>query len=72
MVVPSQAIQNGPNGPYVYVVKADQTAELRPVVVERTEGSAAVLAKGVEAGETIVTSGQLRVTPGGKVAPKEG
>jgi multidrug efflux system membrane fusion protein len=72
LVVPSQAIQNGPNGPYVYVVKADQTAELRPVVVERTEGSAAVLAKGVEAGETIVTSGQLRVTPGGKVAPKEG
>jgi hypothetical protein len=41
-------------------------------VVERTEGSAAVLAKGVEAGETIVTSGQLRVTPGGKVAPTQG
>jgi multidrug efflux system membrane fusion protein len=72
LVVPSQAVQNGPNGPYVFVVKADQTAELRPVVVERTEGTAAVLAKGVEAGETVVTSGQLRVTPGGKVAAKEG
>jgi multidrug efflux system membrane fusion protein len=72
LVVPSQAIQNGPNGQYVYVVKADQTAELRPVAVERTEGDSTVLAKGVEAGETIVISGQLRVTPGGKVAAKEG
>jgi multidrug efflux system membrane fusion protein len=72
LVVPSQAIQNGPNGQYVFVVKADDTAELRPVVVERTEGAAAVLAKGVQAGETIVTSGQLRVTPGGKVVAKEG
>jgi membrane fusion protein, multidrug efflux system len=72
LVVPSQAIQNGPNGPYVFIVKADQTAELRPVTVERTEGTNAVLAKGVEAGETIVTTGQLRVTPGGKVAAKEG
>jgi membrane fusion protein, multidrug efflux system len=72
LVVPSQAIQNGPNGPYVYVVKADQTAELRPVAVERTEGGSAVLAKGVEAGELVVISGQLRVTPGGKVAAKEG
>jgi hypothetical protein len=40
--------------------------------VERTEGGHAVLGKGVEAGETVVTSGQLRVTPGGKVAAKEG
>jgi multidrug efflux system membrane fusion protein len=72
LVVPAQAIQNGPKGQYVYVVKADQTAELRPVVVERTEGASAVVAKGVEAGEMVVTSGQLRVTPGGKVAAKEG
>ena len=72
LVVPAQAIQNGPKGQYVYVVKPDQTAELRPVVVERTEGASAVLAKGVEAGETVITSGQLRVTPGGKVAAKEG
>jgi multidrug efflux system membrane fusion protein len=72
LVVPSQAIQNGPNGQYVYVVKADQTAELRPVVVERTEGDAAVLARGVQAGETVVTTGQLRVTPGGKVTAKQG
>lgn len=72
LVVPAQAIQNGPNGQYVFVVKEDQTADLRPVVVERTEGESAVIAKGLTAGETVVTAGQLRVTPGGKVAPKAG
>ena len=61
VVVPSQALQNGPNGQYVYVVKPDGTAELRVVVVERTEGERAVVAKGLEAGETVVTTGQLRV-----------
>jgi multidrug efflux system membrane fusion protein len=72
LVVPAQAIQNGPNGPYVFVVKDDQSADLRPVVVERTEGESAVIAKGLTAGETVVTTGQLRVTPGGKVSPKAG
>ena len=72
LVIPSQAIQNGPNGPYVFVVKDDQSADLRPVVVERTEGESAVIAKGLTAGETVVTTGQLRVTPGGKVSTKAG
>lgn len=72
VVVPSQAIQNGPKGQYVYVVKPDGTAELRAVVVERTEGEQTVVAKGLEAGETVVTTGQLRVVPGGKVAPRAG
>jgi multidrug efflux system membrane fusion protein len=72
IVIPSQAVQNGPKGQYVYVVKPDSTAELRDVVVERTEGEQAVVAKGLEAGETVVTTGQLRVVPGGKVAPRAG
>jgi multidrug efflux system membrane fusion protein len=72
VVIPSQAVQNGPKGQYVYVVKPDSTAELRDVVVERTEGEQAVVAKGLEAGETVVTTGQLRVVPGGKVAPRAG
>ena len=72
VVVPSQAIQNGPKGQYVYVVKPDGTAELRAIVVERTEGEQTVVAKGLEAGETVVTTGQLRVVPGGKVAPRAG
>jgi multidrug efflux system membrane fusion protein len=72
IVIPSQAVQNGPKGQYVYVVKPDSTAELRDVVVERTEGEQTVVAKGLEAGETVVTTGQLRVVPGGKVAPRAG
>jgi multidrug efflux system membrane fusion protein len=72
IVVPSVAIQNGPKGQYVYVVKPDGTAELREVVVERTEGERAVVAKGLAGGETVVTTGQLRVVPGGKVAPRAG
>lgn len=72
IVVPAVAIQNGPKGQYVYVVKPDGTAELREIVVERTEGERAVVAKGLAAGETVVTSGQLRVVPGGKVAPRAG
>ena len=72
LVIPAQAVQNGPNGPYVFVVKTDNSADLRPVVVERTEGENAVIAKGLTAGETVVTTGQLRVTPGGKVSPRTG
>jgi multidrug efflux system membrane fusion protein len=72
VVIPSQAVQNGPKGQYVYVVKPDDTAELREIVVERTEGEQAVVAKGLEPGETVVTTGQLRVVPGGKVAPRAG
>ena len=72
LVVPSQAIQNGPNGQYVFVVKADDTAEMRPVKVERTEGADAVIAEGVTPGERVITVGQLRVTPGTKVSVRQG
>ncbi len=72
IVVPALAIQNGPNGQYVYVVKPDGTAELRDIVVERTEGERAVVAKGLAAGETVVITGQLRVVPGGKVTTRAG
>jgi multidrug efflux system membrane fusion protein len=48
-------------------MKPDQTAELRPVVVRRTVEGRAVIDKGVEAGETVVTDGQLRLAPGVKV-----
>lgn len=72
IVIPAQAVQNGPKGQYVYVVKPDGTADLRDIVVDRTEGDRAVIGKGLEPGETVVVSGQLRVVPGGKVAPKAG
>ncbi len=64
LAIPSSALQTSQAGQYVYVVKADRTAELRPVVVERTVGAEAVITQGLAAGETVVTEGQLRVVPG--------
>jgi membrane fusion protein, multidrug efflux system len=65
--VPSEAVQNGPQGQYVYVVKADSTVELRPVGVGRAFGKELVIEKGVQPGETVVTDGHLRLGPGAHV-----
>jgi membrane fusion protein, multidrug efflux system len=70
IVVPSQAVQTGQQGQYVYVIKDDMSTELRVVTVERTYESWAVIGKGVEPGERIVTDGQLRIVPGAKVEIK--
>ena len=70
IVVPSQAIQNGQQGQFVYVVKADNTAEVRPVTVQRTANNKSVV-DGVEPGETVVTDGQLRLVAGTKLQIKE-
>jgi len=64
LTVPSSAVQTSQTGQHVFVVKADHTAELRPIVVERNFEADAVIAKGLTAGETIVTDGQLRVIAG--------
>jgi membrane fusion protein, multidrug efflux system len=71
-VIPGQAVQAGQAGDFVFVVKADQTAESRPVRVARTVGNEAVIANGVEPGETVVTDGQLRLIPGVRVQVKNG
>jgi multidrug efflux system membrane fusion protein len=65
--VPSQAVQTGQQGPYVFVVKDDQTVELRNVEVQRTTTEKSIIAGGLSAGETVVTDGQLRLRPGSKV-----
>lgn len=70
IVVPSQAIQNGPKGQYVYVVKQDSTVELRALVVERADTGESVIGKGLAEGETVVLSGQIRLKPGDKVQVK--
>jgi len=72
LVVPSVAVQAGPEGHYVFVVKGDQTVEMRPVVVERTAGVQTVLKEGVKPGETVVTDGQLRLVPGSRISIKDG
>ena len=72
IVVPTVAVQAGPEGQYVYVVKADNTVEMRPVEVARTAGQETVLRQGVKRGETVVTDGQLRLVPGSRITIKGG
>jgi multidrug efflux system membrane fusion protein len=72
LVVPSQAVQNGPEGNYVFVVKPDLTATMRPVTVARTTGSETIIDKGLEPGEQVVIDGQSRLTAGAKVQLRQG
>jgi multidrug efflux system membrane fusion protein len=71
IVVPSQAVQSGQAGQYVYVVKNDMTVESRKVTVSRLHGALAVVGSGLQAGERVVTDGQLRLAPGAKVEIKQ-
>jgi multidrug efflux system membrane fusion protein len=73
IVVPSRALQTGPDGQFVYVVRPDMTAELRKVEVARTDGDFSVLAGGrIAKGERVVVRGALRIAPGIKVNIVEG
>jgi membrane fusion protein, multidrug efflux system len=69
-VVPSQAVQAGQEGDYVFVVLPDRTVEVRPVRVSRTLGTETVVDQGLAPGETVVTDGQLRLVPGAAVEIK--
>ena len=67
VLIPAEAPQMSAKGPFVYVVKPDSTAELRPVTVGQKQGDLVVIDRGLQAGERVVTNGQLGVTPQGKV-----
>jgi membrane fusion protein, multidrug efflux system len=67
VVVASAAIQVGPNGPYVFVIRQDSTVELRLVKPDRIVGDKRVVAEGLAAGERVVTDGQLRLGNGTRV-----
>ena len=69
-VVSSAAVQAGQQGPFVFVVKPDQTVELRTVVVNRTAAAETIIASGLEPGETVVTDGHLRLVPGSRISVK--
>jgi multidrug efflux system membrane fusion protein len=69
ILVPAPAVQTSQDGQFVYVVKADQTVEARPVTVKRAVENATVV-EGVRPGETVVTDGQLRLVPGARVQIK--
>lgn len=70
VVVPRQAVQTGQSGQFVFVVKADKTAEVRPVVPGPTYKAITVIDQGLQAGEQVVIDGQMRVIPGSKVEIK--
>ncbi|WP_020178632.1 efflux RND transporter periplasmic adaptor subunit [Methylopila sp. M107] len=68
VTVPGPAVQQGPDGPFVFVVKDGATVGQRPVTVTRQDASLAVIASGVEAGDQVVTTGFTRLRDGSKVA----
>ena len=70
VMVPSQAVQTGQTGQYVFVIKPDMSVESRPVTAGATLGADTVVEKGLAAGERVVTDGQLRLTPGATVEIK--
>ena len=70
-LVPSQAVQISQSGPFVFVLRPDNTVDLRPVKPGQTQdGDLSVIVSGVEPGETVVVTGQLALAPGAKVDPK--
>jgi multidrug efflux system membrane fusion protein len=72
LVIPNQAVQTGQDGSYVYVVKQDRTVESRPVVTGSRMEQDIVVEKGLNAGDTVVTEGHLRLVPGMRVQVREG
>lgn len=71
IVIPSRAVQIGQQGQYVFVVKSDRTVEIRPVSAIILSEKEAIVEKGIDAGEIVVTDGQLRLTTGVTVEIKE-
>ena len=68
VVIPTGAVQRGPNGTFVYVVKDDDTVSVRPITVQKQDETQTVVSKGLEAPERVVTTGFVRLTDGTKVA----
>ncbi|HKN12776.1 MAG TPA: efflux RND transporter periplasmic adaptor subunit [Candidatus Binatus sp.] len=72
ILVPSQAVQTGQQGSFVFVVQPEMKVELRPIVIGETIDNETVVNSGLKAGETVVTDGQLRLIPGATVTIKSG
>jgi len=70
IVTPSQAVQTGQAGQFVFVVKHDNTAEMRPVTVSRSADGLVIIEKGLLPGETVVIDGQVSLVPNAKVSIK--
>jgi multidrug efflux system membrane fusion protein len=72
VTAPAATVQMGPTGPFVYLIKPDNTVEARPVTVTQVEGGTALIGKGLAAGDKLVASGQAGLTPGVQVAVQQG
>jgi multidrug efflux system membrane fusion protein len=72
VTIPSEAVQQGPDGAFVLVVQPDRTTRKRPVQVAAEWRGLAALSQGLQAGETVVTDGQSRIAPGAKVEGRDG
>ncbi|MBS1142001.1 MAG: Secretion protein HlyD [Proteobacteria bacterium] len=70
VLVPNEAIQQGAEGNFLYAVKPDDTVEVRKIEIVASHQGNSAIAKGVAVGETVVTDGQLRLTPGAKISSK--
>ena len=70
-MVPSQAVQAGQNGEYVFILKPDQTVEARTVKAGIIYNGSQIIDTGVKPGETVVTDGQVRLKTGTKVTAKQ-
>jgi multidrug efflux system membrane fusion protein len=71
IVVPTVAVQTGPDGTYVYVVKDDKTVALQPVTIARAMGTETIIKQGVTAGDIVVTDGHLRLVPGSRITTRD-
>jgi multidrug efflux system membrane fusion protein len=71
ILVPTQSVEQGQAGQYIYVIRHDSTAEMRPVTIGAEIKGETMILKGIKAGERVVTDGQMRLLPGGKVVIKE-
>jgi len=69
--VPAAAVQLGTQGPYVFVIKDGNTAEVRPIAIKRTQYGDSVIGSGLKAGESVVIDGQLRLVNGASVAVRQ-
>jgi len=67
IIIPSSAVQTGPEGQYVYIIGENLTAEVRRIKVQRTDGEIAIVAQGLAKNDRVVTRGQLRLGPKVKV-----
>jgi len=72
LVIPAAAVQRGPQGTFVYLASPDNTAAMRVIEVDTTQGELALVSKGLSPGELVVADGQNQLRPGAKIAPRAG